>query len=263
MSGPLRIAQITDTHLHATADANLLGLRTRHCLDAVIELVQQDVPPDLVVASGDLSHDGSAQSYQQVRECFERIGAPVYCLPGNHDEADVLHHSLNDGSFHHQRSHCAGGWQQIFLDSTMAGSEGGHLGQQELADLDRALGEQPDVPALIWLHHQPVNIGSRWLDTMAVDNPDAFFTIVDRHPQVRAITWGHVHQLFEQRRNDVLLLATPSTCIQFLPHSNEFEVDRIPPGYRWLELFSDGSLETGIRRVRRIPGEIDLQARGY
>src|SRR5438067_1187347 len=42
------------------------------------------------------------------------------------------------------------------------------------------------------------------------------------------------------------LLATPSTCAQFLPNSDDFAVDRRPPGYRTLELRPDGSLLTEV-----------------
>jgi Icc protein len=77
------------------------------------------------------------------------------------------------------------------------------------------------------------------------------------------VVWGHVHQAFEQRRNEVLLLATPSTCLQFLPGSERFAVEQIPPGYRWLDLYPDGSLKTGIERLPHMPGTIDLSARGY
>ena len=94
-------------------------------------------------------------------------------------------------------------------------------------------------------------------------DPDAFFAIVDRHPQVRVILWGHVHQEFAQRRNEVLLLAAPSTCLQFLPGSERFAVEEIPPGYRWLDLYPDGTLKTGIERLAQMPGSIDLSARGY
>jgi Icc protein len=262
-SGPLRIAQITDTHLYADPDGRLLGLNTRHCLQGVIALALRFGPPELVVASGDLAHDGTAQAYRQVRDCFSSIGAPVCCLPGNHDEACALREHLNEGCFHTIRSRCADAWQLVFLDSTVAGSEAGHLAESELAALDAALQGRPDAPALICLHHQPVAVGSRWLDTMRVDNPEAFFAVVDRHPQVRAVLWGHVHQAFEQQRNDVLLLAAPSTCLQFLPGSERFAVEQVPPGYRWLDLYPDGTLTTGIRRLPQIPGTIDLSARGY
>jgi len=196
-SRPLRIVQITDTHLYSDHDGRLLGLNTRHSLEQVIDLVLDAQQPDLVVASGDLTHDGSPQAYRYVRDCFQRISAPVYCLPGNHDETAALNASMNSDPFLSVRSTRVDNWQMLFLDSTVAGSEDGHLGKTELDALDATLASSPDLPTLIWLHHQPVPIGSRWLDSMAVDNPQAFFDITDRYAQVRAIIWGHVHQLFE------------------------------------------------------------------
>ena len=260
---PLRIAQITDTHLYASAGGKLLGLNTRECLDQVIQLARQDGDFDMVVASGDLAHDSSQAAYQRVREQIGQLGIPVYCLPGNHDEAVAICEHLNGEDFHCEHNVLAGGWQMIFLDSSVEGEEGGHLNAGELDALSQALNEHPDLPTVVWLHHQPVNIGSRWLDTMAIDNPDDFFAVIDRHPQVRAIVWGHVHQDFEQQRNNVRLLASPSTCLQFLPASEEFAVDEVPPGYRWLELYPDGSLQTGVRRLAKIPGRIDMSANGY
>jgi Icc protein len=106
-------------------------------------------------------------------------------------------------------------------------------------------------------------MGSRWLDTMAVDNADEFFSIIDRHPQVRGILWGHVHQEFDTMRSDVRLMASPSTCIQFLPGSGNFAVDAAAPGYRWLSLYPDGRIETGILRLSEVPGSVDLASAGY
>lgn len=262
-SKPLRVVQITDTHLYSDPDGRLLGLNTRHSLEQVIDLIINARQPDLVVTSGDLTHDGSPQAYQHVRDCFRRIGVPVYCLPGNHDKTATLNACMNSDPFLSVRSACINNWQMLFLDSTVTGSEGGHLEKTELDALDKLLASSPDSPALIWLHHQPVPMGSRWLDSMAVDNPQAFFDIADRYTQVRAILWGHVHQQFEQQRNGAQLLATPSTCIQFQPCSEEFSVDLVPPGYRWLELYPDGSLKTGVERLQKIPGEINRNARGY
>jgi Icc protein len=241
----------------------LLGLNTQHCLEQIIDLAISTQVPDLVVASGDLAHDGSAQAYQHLHTCFSRLGVPIYCLPGNHDEAATLRENAQCGRLYSSRSACIGGWLLVFLDSSVAGSEGGHLSESELNELDAALTSHPELPALVCLHHQPVNIGSRWLDTMAVDNPKAFFDIIDRHPQVRAVIWGHVHQTFEQQRNGVRLLSTPSTCVQFLPNSEAFAVDMIPPGYRWLELYPDGTFKTGVTRLQMNPGTIDLSTRGY
>jgi Icc protein len=258
----LRVAQITDMHLHATPDGELLGLNTRHCLQEVIALAEKR-RPQLVIATGDLTHDGAPAAYQALRVCFSHLDAPVYCLPGNHDEADALAGCLRSSPCHHAPSLQLGGWQFVFLDSTVKGSDAGHLAASELARLDATLARAPELPAIVWLHHQPVTVGSRWLDSMAISNPTDFFQIIDRHAQVRAVVWGHVHQCFEQHHGNVRLLASPSTCIQFLPHSDDFAVDHAPPGYRWFELYGDGRITTGVERLAGIPGVIDASVRGY
>jgi len=258
----LRIAQITDTHLYADPAGRLLGLNTQACLQQVVQLAAQK-PPQLVVATGDLAHDGSAEAYRRVRQCLTHLQAPVYCLPGNHDDAEALQRCMSDDGYFSTSTVSVNGWQQIFLNSTVSGSDGGHLSERELQMLEDTLAASNGLPTLIWLHHQPVAIGSHWLDAMAIDNAPDFFRIVDRHPQIRAITWGHVHQCFDRQYKHVRLLATPSTCIQFLPDSGRFAVDFTPPGYRWFDLLENGEFLTGIERLVEIPGLVDPHARGY
>jgi 3',5'-cyclic-AMP phosphodiesterase len=81
---------------------------------------------------------------------------------------------------------------------------------------------------------------------VGLENAAEFLATVDRHPNVRAIVWGHVHQSHDALRKGVRLLATPSTCAQFLPNSDDFAVDVRPPAYRTLELRPDGSLLTEV-----------------
>ena len=71
---------------------------------------------------------------------------------------------------------------------------------------------------------------------------------------MRAIVWGHVHQAYEGLRKGVRMLATPSTCAQFLPHAEDFALDRRPPAYRTLELRPDGSLLTEIVWLEQLCG---------
>lgn len=260
----VRVLQITDTHLFADADGRLLGLNTEQSLLAVLATVAARQPAaHLVLATGDLTHDGSIEAYRRFFSHMNGLGLPVYCLPGNHDEARTLQKAPDTGMCLRCEHAFHGDWHFIFLDSTIAGSEGAHLTAPTLAMLERRLQAAPDTHTLVCLHHQPVRMGSRWLDTMAVDNPEDFFAVIDRHPQVRAIVWGHVHQELTSRHGDVLLLSTPSTCIQFLPGSSNFAVDTAAPGFRWLDLHPDGRIDTGIERIETIPGKIDLAAGGY
>jgi Icc protein len=44
----------------------------------------------------------------------------------------------------------------------------------------------------------------------------------------------------------IRILATPSTCRQFKPGSEKFEVDDKPPAYRHIELGADGEVDTRL-----------------
>ena len=95
----------------------------------------------------------------------------------------------------------------------------------------------------------PAAVGSAWLDAIGLADAAAFWNIVDRHPQVKGVLWGHAHQAFAGRRGNVKLLGTPSTCLQFLPQSDDFAIDTRGPGWRWLELRDDGTLDSAVEWV--------------
>jgi Icc protein len=77
------------------------------------------------------------------------------------------------------------------------------------------------------------------------------------------VLWGHVHQQIDRRRGELQLMASPSTCVQFAPGYENFKADDQPPGYRWLELNPDGTVESGVSRVRDVEFVVDLDSGGY
>lgn len=240
----------------------LLGLDTDQSLYDVLQAVQANEAPDMILATGDISNDGGVASYERFIHIIERYfpNTPLAWLPGNHDDPMNMDQVANLPI----EAHCVrGGWNMIFLDSRIPMEEGGDLEYNELDRLNKLLAAYPRLPALVFLHHQPVPVGSKWLDQYVVLRNREFFAILDRHPNVKSVCWGHVHQQFEAERNNVKLLATPSTCVQFLPHSEEFGVDKAMPGYRKFELHANGRLETGVCRIKDKVYKIDFASSGY
>jgi Icc protein len=82
-----------------------------------------------------------------------------------------------------------------------------------------------------------------------MENPDAVHALVARHPRVRCVVWGHVHQEQDETRDGVRFLSSPATSIQFLPRAEEFTLDPRPPGYRRIDLRPDGTVATAVRRL--------------
>jgi Icc protein len=262
--GTLRILQVSDTHLYANAGGTLVGLNTQETMEQVVELARRTVMPvDLILLTGDLVHDASPAGYGRLRECMEAETTPVYCLPGNHDITDVMHEHLNGGRVQTTTAAEIGNWLLIMLDSTIPGEVGGHLRYEELEKLEANLNAYPKNHVLICLHHHPLPVGSAWMDRMALDNPEPFFDIVDRHPNVQGILWGHIHQEYAEERKGVRLMGSPSTCIQFTPGQDDFGIDDAPPGFRWLALLPDGTIETGVEYLPAAPEGLELDSPGY
>lgn len=257
------LVQLSDSHLFAKADGTLLGMNTRESLQRVIELVRAQQPQiDVLLATGDLSQDGTLESYQQFRDMTAPIGVPTRWIPGNHDEPQIM----ADAAVHSDLLEPVvdiGNWRITLLDSAVPGSVPGYLQDQQLQVLARALSEAPTRHHLVCFHHHPVSIGCAWMEPIGLRNPEALFAVLDRFPQVRAVLWGHVHQEIDRERNGVRLLASPSTCIQFAPGSEDFKVSEQAPGYRWLRLHADGRLETGVERVQDFEFTVDYGSNGY
>src|SRR5919106_6731418 len=57
-------------------------------LHRVIEELNE-LEPDAVICSGDLTTEGYRQEYQAWLSYAERIEAPLYTVPGNHDSRNV------------------------------------------------------------------------------------------------------------------------------------------------------------------------------
>jgi Icc protein len=259
-AAPLRIVQITDLHLK-TEPSRLWGADVDAGLNAVLGHIRnREPPPDFVLATGDLVGD-EPDAYHRLRAMLEPLGVPVYCLPGNHDFPAAMGRALRGGPLRRERHLVFGDWQLVLLDSSFPNSPVGHLARGELALLDTALAVHPDLHALVCLHHNPLPVGAVWLDTMTVVNGAALFAVLERYPRVRAVVWGHIHAEFVGLRGDIRLFAAPATSVQFKPNTSEPQVDELPPGYRWFELYPDGTLQTGVERVEPAARSIGLTRR--
>ncbi|MES9820462.1 MAG: 3',5'-cyclic-AMP phosphodiesterase [Candidatus Thiodiazotropha sp.] len=260
----LNLLQLTDSHLYADPSRCLLGINTLETFDHVLaQALQETGDPDFILATGDLVHDASDSGYKRLLGRLQLTEIPTYCLPGNHDIPGKMKQILNQDNVHCIPSVQAKGWSLIFLDSTIANSDGGRIDENQLELLEVLLRAHADKHTMICLHHHPVPVGSRWMDTMVLENPDAFFKLIEANPQVQAVLCGHIHQAFDTEYRGVRLMGSPSTCVQFIPRVDDFAIDAIPPGYRWLSLQPDGTIRTGLNSLPEIPSGLDLASMGY
>jgi 3',5'-cyclic-AMP phosphodiesterase len=244
-STPVRLLQITDTHLYAGPEKTLYGVNTRASLERVLAAIRRQPKPRLVLATGDLVHDESPAGYRALAAMLNTLDTQVAAIAGNHDSLTPLH-AIEAPNIRVGGMHTLANWRIVLLNTLVAGDTDGHLDADELRFLDSSLTRARGAYVLVALHHQPVPVGCAWLDRIRLNNAGEFFEVLDRYPQVRGVIFGHVHQAFEAERRGVRLMATPSTCAQFMPDSADFALDSRPPGMRWLTLGSDGRIDTQI-----------------
>ena len=261
---PLRILQITDSHLGESSEESLLGMRTAQTLDDVLQKARTNEERfDLVLSSGDISNDGTAGSYDRFLKAVRKAlpHTPIAWLEGNHDCPKAMRNIQQTPPLTGKVS--IGAWRLILLNSRVPFEERGELPQSELDRLDELLAAEPNAPTMVFLHHQLVPVGSAWIDQYVVSNAAEFFKVTDKYSNIKAVSWGHVHQEFYNQRNGVDLIATPSTCVQFAPNSDDFLVDTAMPGYRVYELNQNGTYQTNIARVDEHLYNVDLASSGY
>jgi Icc protein len=261
---PLRMIQISDTHLFSDPAKALVGVPTQESLNAVMELIKQKGGKfDLILHSGDLTQDYAKSSYFHIAEMLSVFNVPIYCVPGNHDDPKVMAEVYPYQTILSDKHIVTDHWQIILLDSHKPNSVEGFLDAKQLKYLEDCLIQHPKLHALILFHHQPIPVGSHWLDKLGLSNSEEFWNILAKYPKVNTVLFGHVHQQFEQVVNGIKCYSTPSTCFQFKRKQDEFGIEDLPPGYRWIELYDDGRIETGIERVEHYVGKFDDHCKGY
>jgi Icc protein len=240
-----RIAQITDCHVSAEPDSLYRGMDPLKNLQAVLDHVLE-MKPDMLLATGDLSEDGSVASYEALANMLAQPGVPMLALPGNHDDPALLEQYFPGSPVHGVTVTKHAEWQIIRLDSCLSGKPYGRLDDEVLQGLKETLVKAAGQPRLLALHHQPLLASSPWIDKYRLMDTGPFLDIVRSSADIKVVLWGHIHQAFEAELNGTLMLGGPSSVANSLRATDAFTFDSRGPAYRWLELEPDGSVKTSV-----------------
>lgn len=260
----LSVLQITDMHILRHPGETLVGIDTEYYFQAVLELAfSSHAHFDLVLVTGDLAQSPCQASYQRILNRLEAYNTECVCLPGNHDDFELMQQMLNTNRVNCRKQTLLDNWQIICLNSQIVGAAGGRLANNELLLLKQYLSEYPNHHTLIAVHHHCLPTDSAWMDTMTIENHQEFLAIVKQHPQIKVITTGHIHQLMDTTIDSVRVLGTPSTCFQFTPKSEKFGMDHSAPGYRVFQLYTDGRFESAVHRLSEPLSGLQTNTKGY
>ncbi len=244
------ILQITDLHFLPQKGEQMYGIDTEYYFHQVLHHAINARPQiDLILVTGDLTQIPNTSSYQRIFNELNQTTIPTICLPGNHDDWELMNGALNTENISCIKQTNLGSWLIICVSSQKLGSAVGRLADSELLFLEKTLQKNNQKPTLVAVHHNCLPTGSTWLDTMTIENSEAFLSILKKNPQIQLVIHGHTHQKQEFKFEHLKILSTPSTCFQFKPASHEFAIDNTRPGYRFINLREDHSFTTEVLRV--------------
>jgi Icc protein len=243
-----RLLILSDAHLFHSKESKMSGINTYRALELITRHIRtRQEHFDIMVALGDLTEDGTEEAYIHFLDLTEGLAERVIWVKGNHD--DFMKIPGRAAEEYLESYIRAGSWHLLFLDTTLPGSDKGWLKPGELQRLRRFLAGDPADPRLIFMHHQPMDVGSAFIDDLRLSNKEEFWNAVSGNPSVKGVIFGHVHQETDWIYRGVRLISAPAASVQFKPKSEHpiFETER--RGFRTLLLKDNGTLETHVEWI--------------
>ena len=246
-----RIVQLTDLHLTSATDGRSWRADVWTNLRRALEHVRREVGSiDLLVLTGDLANQRRPETYARLREAVGDWIDRLRVLPGNHDNREMVRAAFGDRLIPESATlnfvEELGSFRLIGVDTLRPWRVHGRLGPEQLAWLAKEL-RSSQVPALIFMHHPPIRVGTWWLDKDLLRDQAELRRVVDGGP-VRAFFCGHVHQESTGELGSARVWTTPSTAYQFPPRSLLPRSLRTPPAFRVIDL-DEERLDTHVVRL--------------
>lgn len=268
-SEPLNVLHLTDCHLLTDEQGVFAGIAPDAYLVQILEQAQQQqkqLPKgefDYLLCTGDVVHDSGQEQQaivntyirfaQLIRKYFPTI--PVGVVPGNHDHYAAMQVLTNYnlslvGEDQVSLINLNAQWHLLLCDSKLEDRVGGSLVAEQRQKIKHYCQVFPQVSFVLAMHHNPCFTHCQWLDFYPFVGIKEFWQEVGKDtPNLKVITHGHIHQQSSTLKYHTQIYAAPATSIQFKPHSVDFAIDLIAPGYGILTLDADGVCTYQVQRL--------------
>lgn len=213
----ITFAHLTDIHI--SLDGNHAFLVSDEVVDFFPEIIRHLnglTALDFVFISGDCLNTAHDEELARFQKMIAPLQKPIYIVPGNHDG-----HILDEPHIFNQRHFAATfnpqyarrpaegqagyfsitikpGIQFIGLDTAIPGAVGGVVDAPQMVWLEAELKAHADKLIIIGCHHplHPLceqDTTGKWLDWFVCANGSQVQTLLDAHPAVKLVLYGHHH----------------------------------------------------------------------
>lgn len=218
------ILQVSDTHIVPAGQLVSDRLDTAASLERLVSRITAIKPAigpvDAILLSGDLSDDGSAESYARLKTILAPLGLPLFVIPGNHDLRDPMRAAFASDGYLPQSGRLnwsarVGDIDLIGLDTLVEGQGGGVIDAATLDFLEAALRAGGERPVLLSLHHPPFTTGIGFMDRIGLEGGAELECVLSRYEKDIRIVCGHIHCTMISTIGSKVALSAPSPCSSF------------------------------------------------
>lgn len=215
--------------------------------------------PDLIVLSGDFTQVGSNREFRQAREFIDKITAPVFTVPGNHDiprfntwqrffdpMERYRRHITPLVNTIHEDDHC----YVVGINTARAvlphwNWANGMISKAQIEFVHNSFRYAPNDKVRIFVCHHPlVNVQNAPIDTVVWGSTELMQVLVSQ--QVDVVLTGHIHHAsilpYKEARGPVMIGSASATSTRLRKQSNGYNIIRLFPDKIDIELVHwDGS----------------------
>ena len=248
-----KLIQLSDLHLVSPGKLTSKVLDTNAILEETINeiLSKKDYfgQIDGLVVTGDISDDGSMESYLSAYEKLSKLNVPILVIPGNHDLRDPMRKVFHENV---QFSKNSSQFDWVFkfdetliigLDTLVEGENFGFLEEKSLDFLSHQLSNNSGSDLVLLIHHPPIKTGIYFMDQIGLKNSSDLSECLKATNRPIKILCGHVHGVYHGLLGIHPVVSAPSICSAFEFNRQEFApvgFNKGPTGYAYLETSSNG-----------------------
>jgi 3',5'-cyclic-AMP phosphodiesterase len=215
LSGGLRFAQISDSHIGFDRPANTDVTGTLRAAVAKIKAAPE--PPAFVLHTGDLTHLSKADEFDTLQQVMRELSVPVFYVPGEHDVLD------ENGKGYLQRfgkTTLGAGWHSfdtngvhfiglVNVVNLKAGGLGA-LGNEQLEWLEKDVRHlKSSTPIVVFAHIPLWSVYPEW--GWGTEDSARALSYLKRFGSVSVLN-GHIHQVMQKVEGHVTFHTAMSTA---------------------------------------------------
>ncbi len=194
------IAQISDTHIALdTPDADR---RLRDFEATIADINTLDPPPDVIVHTGDVVHNGLREEYTASVKMLAGARVPTYAMVGNKDDRVNFHEAFASSGYLAPESRFIDyaiddyPVRLLMLDSKSSNSNKGDFCRERVTKLIDMIDAETTNPVAVFTHHPPfeVQVGPDPINFETEETMSRLRQALQHSGRVIAVFSGHVHR---------------------------------------------------------------------